>query len=107
MCIRERYINGNFSKIEFNYWLSKFNSEFEYNELTDGEKNEFIKNFHHELSLSSDAFFPFRDNIDECAKRNVKYIIQPGGSIADKRIISACNDYNIAMAMTGIRLFQH
>jgi len=102
-----QYINGNFSKIEFNDWLSKFNSEFEYNELTDGEKNEFIKNFHHELSLSSDAFFPFRDNIDECAKRNVKYIIQPGGSIADKRIISACNDYNIAMAMTGIRLFQH
>ena len=102
-----QYINGNFSEIEFNDWLSKFNSEFEYHELTNDEKENFVKNFRYELSLSSDAFFPFRDNIDECAKRHVKYIIQPGGSIADKRIIRACNDYNIAMAMTGTRLFQH
>jgi len=58
-------------------------------------------------SLSSDAFFPFRDGIDEAAKAGISSIIQPGGSIRDKEIIDAANEHNIAMVFTGIRLFWH
>ena len=60
-----------------------------------------------QLSLASDAFFPFRDNIDKCSQFGVKYILQPGGSVADDGIIEACNDYGILMCMSGIRVFTH
>ena len=57
--------------------------------------------------LASDAFFPFRDVVDECAKKGIKAIIQPGGSIRDQESIEACNEYGIAMVFTGIRHFKH
>jgi len=57
--------------------------------------------------MSSDAFFPFRDGVDEAAKAGITAIIQPGGSIRDKEVIEAANEYNIAMVFTGIRLFRH
>ncbi len=57
--------------------------------------------------MSSDAFFPFRDGIDEAAKAGVTAIIQPGGSIRDKEVIDAANEHKIAMVFTGIRLFRH
>ncbi len=57
--------------------------------------------------LASDAFFPFRDSIDLIAAAGIKTIIQPGGSVRDSDIITACNEYNIAMAFTGIRCFKH
>ena len=57
--------------------------------------------------MSSDAFFPFRDGIDEAAKAGVTAIIQPGGSVRDKEVIDAANEYNMAMVFTGIRLFRH
>jgi phosphoribosylaminoimidazolecarboxamide formyltransferase/IMP cyclohydrolase len=57
--------------------------------------------------LASDAFFPFRDNIDEAASFGVSAIIQPGGSIKDDESIAAANEHNIAMAFTGIRHFKH
>ena len=57
--------------------------------------------------MSSDAFFPFRDAVDEAAKAGVKAIIQPGGSIRDKEIIDAANEHGMAMVVTGIRLFKH
>lgn len=57
--------------------------------------------------MSSDAFFPFRDGIDEAAKAGITAIIQPGGSIRDKEVIDAANEHGIAMAFTGIRLFRH
>ena len=57
--------------------------------------------------MSSDAFFPFRDGVDEAAKAGVTSIIQPGGSIRDKEVIQAANEHNIAMVFTGIRLFKH
>ncbi len=58
-------------------------------------------------AMASDAFFPFRDSIDVAAKHGVKAIIQPGGSIRDKEVIDACNEYNIAMVFTGMRVFRH
>ncbi|MFN0279004.1 MAG: bifunctional phosphoribosylaminoimidazolecarboxamide formyltransferase/IMP cyclohydrolase [Pyrinomonadaceae bacterium] len=66
--------------------------------------------FNHDLKgsvLASDAFFPFRDNVDEAAKFGVSAIIQPGGSIKDDESIAAANEHGITMAFTGIRHFKH
>jgi phosphoribosylaminoimidazolecarboxamide formyltransferase/IMP cyclohydrolase len=57
--------------------------------------------------LASDAFFPFRDGIDEAAKHGIMAVIQPGGSIRDAEVIEACDEQNIAMVFTGIRHFKH
>jgi phosphoribosylaminoimidazolecarboxamide formyltransferase/IMP cyclohydrolase len=59
------------------------------------------------VTLGSDAFFPFGDNIERAHRSGVKYIAQPGGSIRDDNVIETCNKYGIAMAFTGIRLFHH
>ena len=59
------------------------------------------------VSLGSDAFFPFGDNIERAHKSGVSYIAQPGGSVRDDHVISTCDKYNMAMAFTGIRLFHH
>lgn len=59
------------------------------------------------VSLGSDAFFPFGDNIERAHKSGVRYIAEPGGSIRDDNVIAICNKYGIAMAFTGIRLFHH
>eukprot|EP00037_Helgoeca_nana_P012066 m.108902 g.108902 ORF g.108902 m.108902 type:complete len:602 (+) comp21235_c0_seq1:786-2591(+) len=59
------------------------------------------------VALSSDAFFPFRDNIDQATKYGVKFIVQPGGSNGDPAVIGACDDYGMTMAMSGLRLFHH
>lgn len=59
------------------------------------------------VSLGSDAFFPFGDNIERAHKTGVQYIAEPGGSIRDDHVIATCNKYGIAMAFTGMRLFHH
>ncbi len=59
------------------------------------------------VSLGSDAFFPFGDNIERAHKSGVSYVAQPGGSIRDDHVIETCNKYKMAMAFTGIRLFHH
>ena len=60
-----------------------------------------------EVSLGSDAFFPFGDNIERARRSGVTAIVQPGGSIRDQQVIDTCNKYDIAMAFCGIRLFHH
>ncbi len=57
--------------------------------------------------MASDAFFPFRDGVDEAAKAGVTAIIQPGGSVRDEEVIAAANEHNIAMVFTGMRHFKH
>ena len=57
--------------------------------------------------LASDAFFPFRDSIDAIKDSGISAVLQPGGSIRDKEVIEACNEYNIAMIFTGTRCFKH
>ena len=59
------------------------------------------------VTLGSDAFFPFSDNIERAHKSGVKYIAQPGGSVRDDAVIECCNKYDMVMAFTGIRLFHH
>ena len=60
-----------------------------------------------DVSLGSDAFFPFGDNVERAHRSGVKYIAQAGGSIRDDNVIETCNKYNMAMCFTGIRLFHH
>ena len=60
-----------------------------------------------EVTLGSDAFFPFSDNIERAYKSGVTYIAQPGGSVRDDLVIECCDQYNMVMAFTGIRLFHH
>ena len=59
------------------------------------------------VTLGSDAFFPFGDNIERAHQSGVKYIVQPGGSIRDDQVISTCDKYQMVMAFTGMRLFHH
>ena len=60
-----------------------------------------------DVTLGSDAFFPFSDNVERAYKSGVKYIAQPGGSVRDDLVIECCNKYGMAMVFTGIRLFHH
>ena len=59
------------------------------------------------MSLGSDAFFPFGDNIERARRSGVTAIVQPGGSIRDDNVIETANKYGITMAFTGMRLFHH
>ena len=59
------------------------------------------------VSLGSDAFFPFGDNIERARKSGVQYVAEPGGSIRDDNVIETCNKYGMTMAFTGLRLFHH
>ena len=74
--------------------------------FTKEEKREWLDKLT-DVTLGSDAFFPFFDNIERAHKSGVKYIAQPGGSVRDEAVIDCCNKYNMAMAFTGIRLFHH
>ena len=74
--------------------------------LTREEKKAWIAQMHG-VSVGSDAFFPFGDNVERARKSGVEYIAQPGGSIRDDNVIDTCNKYGIVMAFTGMRLFHH
>lgn len=74
--------------------------------FTEEEKREWLDKMQG-VSLGSDAFFPFSDNIERAHKSGVAYIAQPGGSVRDEDVIATCNKYGMAMAFTGIRLFHH
>ena len=74
--------------------------------LTREEKRKYLSGITG-VSLGSDAFFPFGDNIDRAKRSGVSYIAEPGGSIRDDLVIESCNKYGIAMAFTGMRLFHH
>ena len=74
--------------------------------LTLAEKREWIAQ-NTRVSLGSDAFFPFGDNIERAHKSGVEYIAQAGGSVRDDHVIMTCDKYGIAMAFTGVRLFHH
>ena len=74
--------------------------------LTAQEKKEWIAR-QSGVSLGSDAFFPFGDNVERAKKSGVQYIAQPGGSIRDDHVIATCDKYGMVMAFTGMRLFHH
>ena len=74
--------------------------------LTAEEKKDWIAT-QSGVTVGSDAFFPFGDNVERARKSGVRYIVQPGGSIRDDHVIATCNKYGIVMAFTGMRLFHH
>lgn len=74
--------------------------------FTAEEKKEWLTHLT-DVSLGSDAFFPFGDNIERAVRSGVKYVAQAGGSIRDDNVIETCDRYGVAMALTGVRLFHH
>ena len=74
--------------------------------FTREERKEWLKK-NTGVSVGSDAFFPFGDNVERAHRSGVEYIAQPGGSIRDDNVIETCNKYGIVMSFTGIRLFHH
>ena len=101
---RVRYIEGDMTEVERASWEQQF--EEIPAPLTQQEKDEFIKTLSG-VSISSDAFFPFRDSIDFASKLGVSFIVQPGGSVQDAEVIAACDAYGMSMAFSGVRLFTH
>jgi AICAR transformylase/IMP cyclohydrolase PurH (only IMP cyclohydrolase domain in Aful) len=98
------YLRDDITPIELEQWQENFTEAPQ--RLSAEEKQEWLKNLHG-VALGSDAFFPFRDSIDCAALYGVQYVAQPGGSVRDDIVIKACDDYNMAMAFTGVRLFHH
>ncbi|MBR3570226.1 MAG: phosphoribosylaminoimidazolecarboxamide formyltransferase, partial [Oscillibacter sp.] len=74
--------------------------------LTREEKREWISKFSG-VTVGSDAFFPFGDNVERARKSGASYIAQPGGSIRDDNVIETADKYNMVMSFTGMRLFHH
>ena len=85
-------------------WQNYFTSRPE--PFTKEEQKEYLSKITG-VSLGSDAFFPFGDNIERARKSGVSYVAEPGGSVRDDLVIDTCNKYNMAMCFTGMRLFHH
>ena len=99
------YINRNEEDVcADGIWQKYFKTQPE--PLTDAEIKAYLAT-KKGVSLGSDAFFPFDDNIERAYRSGVSYIAEPGGSIRDDVVIDCCNKYGIAMAFTGLRLFHH
>jgi phosphoribosylaminoimidazolecarboxamide formyltransferase/IMP cyclohydrolase len=75
-------------------------------ELGQKQKKEWLET-QRGVTLGSDAYIPFRDNIDRAHASGVEFIVQPGGSMRDEEILAACDEYGMMMVLTGVRLFQH
>ena len=101
----DSYINGNEEDVcADGYWQKYFTTQPE--PLTIRERRVWLSTFNN-VALGSDAFFPFPDNIERARKSGVRYVAEPGGSIRDDLVIAKCDDYDMAMAFTGMRLFHH
>jgi phosphoribosylaminoimidazolecarboxamide formyltransferase/IMP cyclohydrolase len=101
---RVRYIEGDLTHSEEEALRGMLDEELE--PLSEGEKKCWIEKLDG-VTLVSDGFIPFRDNIDHASKHGVRFIAQPGGSARDDEIAAACNEYGIAMVHTHLRLFHH
>jgi phosphoribosylaminoimidazolecarboxamide formyltransferase/IMP cyclohydrolase len=74
--------------------------------LTAAEKEDWVSR-NTPVTLGSDAYIPFRDNIDRASRSGVQYVVQPGGAVRDADVIDACDEYGMTMVFTGVRLFTH
>ena len=101
---RIAFIEGDMSDEEHNEWAQQLTTAPA--ALTADERRAWLGELSG-VSVCSDAFFPFPDNIHQCARRGVQFIAQAGGSVQDKQVIDAANHYNMRMAFTGVRLFHH
>jgi len=101
---RVRYIEGDLTTLEEAAFADALNTPAD--AMTDVERSEWIATLDG-VSMISDGFIPFRDNIDHAQRHGVSYIVQPGGSARDEEVNQACREYGIAMAHSGVRLFHH
>lgn len=101
---RVRYIEGDLTSYEERALRESIEGDF--SPLLPGEKREYLDQVSG-VSLVSDGFIPFRDNIDHAQRHGVNFIAQPGGSSRDGDVQQACREYNISMAHTGVRAFHH
>ncbi len=102
--IVDRYIANESNLLQENYWQKFFLKKPE--EFTSIEQKEYLSKIRG-VSLGSDAFFPFADNIERAVQSGVSYIAESGGSIRDAEIIAACNRHNVTLIFTNLRLFHH
>lgn len=104
---RVRFIEGNLASMP-QHESEAFSNLFDAPvlELPEQDRNDHMAKLSG-VCLASDAFFPFRDNIDVAAQYGVSFVAQAGGSVQDEHVVAACDQYGIAMTMTGLRLFHH
>ncbi|KAG5347776.1 PUR9 protein, partial [Acromyrmex charruanus] len=101
----DNYVNGSIGKdMDETTWAAMY--EVIPEKLSESDKIEWLKKLDN-VALSSDAFFPFRDNVDRARLSGVKFIASPAGSTNDAAVIEACNEHGIVLAHTGFRLFHH
>ena len=86
--------------------LCRYLDEWSFFHFTTEEKKAYLAGITG-VSVGSDAFFPFGDNVERARKSGVSFIAQPGGSIRDDNVIETCDRFGIAMCFTGMRLFHH
>lgn len=98
------FFEENLTPAEETRWRANFEEAPE--KLSPEQKRQWLDTFS-DTALASDAFFPFRDNIDRAHRSGVRYIIQPGGAARDDVAVEACNEYGMVMIFSGLRLFHH
>jgi len=100
----DQFLQPDITEAEKTNWANVFTQIP--NQLTTEERRAWLDGLT-DVTLGSDAFFPFRDSIDRAAKSGVKYVLQPGGSNRDEDVIAACDEYGMTMVFSGLRLFHH
>ncbi|XP_043673440.1 bifunctional purine biosynthesis protein ATIC [Vespula pensylvanica] len=101
----DNYVNGSIGKdMDESTWAAMYEEVPE--KLSEDDKTEWIKKLNN-VAISSDAFFPFRDNVDRARLSGVTYIASPAGSTNDEVVIQACNEHKIVLCHTNLRLFHH
>ena len=98
------FLQGEIAPVERQAWEASFESAP--TQLTGDEKRQWLDGLQG-VALSSDAFFPFRDNIDRASRSGVEYLVEAGGSVKDDEVIAAADEYGMVMVFSGIRLFHH
>lgn len=100
----EAYLRGEMTAQERRVWEACFDAVPP--PLSADARRAWVKHMG-DVVLSSDAYIPFRDNIDRAARTGVQYVVETGGSMRDDEVIAACDEYGMVMVMTGVRLFHH
>src|SRR5262249_45983050 len=100
----DQFLRDDLTPVEERMWAESFDTPPQ--RLTAAEKRSWLDRMSG-VSMGSDAFIPFRDNVDRAAASGVAYLAQPGGSVRDDDVISACDEYGIVMVFTKVRLFHH
>jgi phosphoribosylaminoimidazolecarboxamide formyltransferase/IMP cyclohydrolase len=103
----DQYLRGDLTAAEEDVWRGCFTSEADVPERLSADERRAWVGAVRGVTLASDAFIPFRDNVDRAHASGVEYIVQPGGAQREADIVAACDQYGMVMVNTGVRLFHH